>query len=129
MLRLRPRPDSETGADEIMPKPEQLRCPPTGTARRRWRSCRETGDGGRGDGVRCSAFTAGGPRAQTAAPEPRSLTMEEALARPGAPTRTLVVERARLAGARTNIEQAWAALFPVVTAQGKYTHNYKNATS
>ena len=30
--------------------------------------------------------------------------------------------------AQTNTEQAWAALFPIITAQGKYTHNYKNAT-
>src|SRR5581483_655106 len=37
--------------------------------------------------------------------------------------RSLVVERARLAQAQTNIEQAWAALFPTITAQGKYTHN------
>ncbi|HVV51829.1 MAG TPA: TolC family protein [Polyangia bacterium] len=32
-----------------------------------------------------------------------------------------------MAAAHTNIEQAWSALFPTVTAQGKYTHNYKNA--
>ena len=37
--------------------------------------------------------------------------------------RSLIVERARLAQAQTNIEQAWAALFPTITAQGKYTHN------
>ena len=33
---------------------------------------------------------------------------------------------AKLAQAQTNVEQAWAALFPTIAAQGKYTHNYKN---
>jgi outer membrane protein TolC len=67
-------------------------------------------------------------RAQTAAPAPRELTMEQALAMARHANKNLVVERARLAQAHTNIEQAWSALFPVVTAQGKYTRNYKNAT-
>jgi outer membrane protein TolC len=66
-------------------------------------------------------------RAQTASPEPRPLTMDEALAMAKRANKNLVVERARLAQAHTNIEQAWSALFPVVTAQGKYTRNYKNA--
>ncbi len=66
--------------------------------------------------------------AQAASPEPRSLTMDEALAMAKRANKNLVVERARLAQAHTNIEQAWAALFPVVTAQGKFTRNYKNAT-
>ena len=70
------------------------------------------------------AFT----RAQTAAPAPRQLTMDDALAMAKHANKNLVVERARLAQAHTNIEQAWSALFPVVTAQGKYTRNYKNAT-
>ena len=42
--------------------------------------------------------------------------------------RTWSVEKARLAGRRRTSEAAWAALFPTITAQGKYTHNYKNAT-
>ena len=67
-------------------------------------------------------------RADTAAPAPRELTMEQALAMAKRANKNLVVERARLAAAHTNIEQAWAALFPVVTAQGRYTRNYKNAT-
>ena len=67
-------------------------------------------------------------RAQTPAPAPRELTMEQALAMARRANKNLVVERARLAQAHTNIEQAWSALFPVVTAQGKYTRNYKNAT-
>ncbi len=66
--------------------------------------------------------------AETAGRQPRALTMEEALAMAKRANKNLVVERARLAQAHTNIEQAWAALFPVVTAQGKFTRNYKNAT-
>ena len=54
--------------------------------------------------------------------------MDDALAMAKRANKNLVVERARLAQAHTNIEQAWSALFPVVTAQGKYTRNYKNAT-
>ncbi len=67
-------------------------------------------------------------RAQTAAPAPRELTMEQALAMAKRANKNLVVERARLAAAHTNIEQAWSALFPVVAAQGRFTRNYKNAT-
>ena len=51
------------------------------------------------------------------------LTLDQALAMARKRNRSLVVERARLAQAQTNIEQAWAALFPTITAQGKYTHN------
>ncbi|HET6147956.1 MAG TPA: TolC family protein [Polyangia bacterium] len=51
------------------------------------------------------------------------LTLEQALAMGRKRSRSLIVERARLAQAQTSIEQAWAALFPTVTAQGKYTHN------
>jgi outer membrane protein TolC len=64
--------------------------------------------------------------AQTAAP-PRELTLDDALAMAKRVNRSLIAERAHLAQAQTNVEQAWAALFPVVTAQGKYTRNYKNA--
>jgi outer membrane protein TolC len=65
---------------------------------------------------------------QPGAPAGRALTLDQALANAKRANRTLAVEKARLAGARTNVEQAWSALFPIVTAQGKYTHNYKNAT-
>jgi outer membrane protein TolC len=67
------------------------------------------------------------PGPAVAAAPPRELTLDEALAMAKRANRSLVAERARLAGARTNIEQAWAALFPTVTAQGKYTRNYKEA--
>jgi outer membrane protein TolC len=76
--------------------------------------------------VALSALAPALTRAESAAP--RQLTMDEALAMAKRANRNLVVERARLAQAHTNIEQAWSALFPVVTAQGKYTRNYKNAT-
>jgi outer membrane protein TolC len=74
-----------------------------------------------------SALAPAVTHADTAAPAPRPLTMDEALAMAKRANKNLVVERARLAAAHTNIEQAWAALFPVVTAQGKFTRNYKNA--
>jgi outer membrane protein TolC len=63
-----------------------------------------------------------------AAGAPRDLTMEQALAMARRANKNLVVSRAQLAAAHTNIEQAWATLFPVVTTQGKFTRNYKNAT-
>jgi outer membrane protein TolC len=59
---------------------------------------------------------------------PRELRMLEALAMAKRANKNIVVAKAQLAAAHTNIEQAWAALFPVVTAQGRYTRNYKNAT-
>ena len=62
--------------------------------------------------------------AQTA---PRDLTLDDALAAARRANRTLTAEKAHLAAAETAVEQAWSALFPVVTAQGKYTHNYKEA--
>jgi outer membrane protein TolC len=57
----------------------------------------------------------------------RTLTLDQALALARKANRTLAVTRAQLAQAATNIEQAWSVLFPVITAQGKYTHNYKQA--
>ncbi len=56
-------------------------------------------------------------------PAPVELTLEQALAQARKRNHSLAVDRARLAQAQTNIEQAWAALFPTVAAQGKYTHN------
>jgi len=61
------------------------------------------------------------------APAGRDLTLDQALAAARRANRQLAVNRAQLAGVQTNVEQAWAALFPVVTAQGKYTRNYKEA--
>ena len=67
-----------------------------------------------------------GQPAQAQEPEPtKTLTLEDALAIARKRNRNLAVERARLVQAQTNIEQGWAALFPTVAAQGKYTHNYK----
>jgi len=67
------------------------------------------------------------PAVQPATPAGRDLTLDQALAEARRANRQLVVNRAQLAGVRTNIEQAWSALFPVITAQGKYTRNYKEA--
>jgi outer membrane protein TolC len=54
---------------------------------------------------------------------PRGLTLEQALEAARKANRNLVVERARLAQAQTTVEQAWATLFPTVSALGKYTRN------
>jgi outer membrane protein TolC len=54
-----------------------------------------------------------------------TLTLDQVLSQAKQRNRTLVVERARLEQAQTNIEQAWGVLFPTVSAQGKYSHNYK----
>src|SRR5687768_8296474 len=56
----------------------------------------------------------------------RVLTLEQALEMARKRNRNLVVERARLAQVRTNVEQAWAALFPRVAAEGRYSRNYKH---
>ncbi len=61
--------------------------------------------------------------AEPAAPAEPVLTLDGALAKARQANRTLVVERARLAQVRTNLELAWSALFPTLAAQGKYTRN------
>jgi outer membrane protein TolC len=58
-------------------------------------------------------------RAQTV----RELSLDQALAMARKANRTLAAERAHLAQAQTNIEVAWAVLFPTVSTQGKYTRN------
>lgn len=55
----------------------------------------------------------------------RELTLDDALANARRANKNIVAERARLAQAQTNIEQAWSVLLPTITAQGKYTRNYK----
>jgi outer membrane protein TolC len=62
-------------------------------------------------------------RAAEGAAAPITLTLDQALAMARKRSHSLVVERARLAQAQTNIEQAWSSLFPTLAAQGKYTHN------
>ncbi len=54
-----------------------------------------------------------------------TLTLEQTLRMARAHNRALTVEQAKLLQAQTNVEQGWAALFPTVAAQGKYSHNYK----
>jgi outer membrane protein TolC len=64
-----------------------------------------------------------GTGAARAEESPGVLTLERALATARKANRSLVVERAHLAQARTNLEMAWSALFPTVAAQGRYTRN------
>jgi outer membrane protein TolC len=58
-----------------------------------------------------------------AEPVAQEMTLEQALSMARRANRSLLVERARLAQAQTNLDLAWAALFPTVAAQGKYTRN------
>jgi outer membrane protein len=60
--------------------------------------------------------------------ETRVLTLDQALAMARRTNRTVLAERERLAQARTNLEQAWAVLFPTVLAQGRYTRNNISAS-
>jgi outer membrane protein TolC len=55
----------------------------------------------------------------------RTLTLDDALALARANNRDLQVGRARLAEAEAGIAVARAALMPTASAQGKFTHNYK----
>jgi len=73
------------------------------------------------------ALLTAAPAARAQQPEAPTLTLtlEQALTTARQRNRTLTVERARLLQAQTNVEQGWAALFPTVAAQGRYSHNYK----
>jgi len=55
----------------------------------------------------------------------RVLTLDEALRITRQRSRDLLAARARQEQADTGVEQAWSSLLPTVSAQGKYTHNYK----
>ncbi len=54
-----------------------------------------------------------------------TLKLDQALQMAMRRNRNLTVERTRLTQAQVAVDQAWAALFPTVAAQGRYTHNYK----
>jgi outer membrane protein len=71
------------------------------------------------------ATMAASATARAAADAGAPITLDQALALARKNNHSLVVERARLAEAQTNVEQAWTALFPTLAAQGKYTRNYK----
>ncbi len=60
-----------------------------------------------------------------ASADERLLTLPDVLAIARRQSRDLVAARARLAQAATSVEQAWSALLPTASAQGKFTHNYK----
>src|SRR5215813_2334803 len=55
----------------------------------------------------------------------RVLTLAEALRIARAQSRDVAAARSRREQADTGIQQTWSALLPTLTAQGKYTHNYK----
>jgi OMF family outer membrane factor len=60
-----------------------------------------------------------------AAPGPGTvITLDEALALAKKNNHGIAAEKSKLAAAQTNIETAWAALFPTIAAQGRYTRNY-----
>jgi outer membrane protein TolC len=71
----------------------------------------------------CPAFERSAEAHVEAQATPRVLTLDDALTMARRRNRALVVEQARLAQAQTSVDQAWAALFPTVVAQGKYTRN------
>ncbi|HEX8952406.1 MAG TPA: TolC family protein [Polyangia bacterium] len=58
----------------------------------------------------------------------RTLALDEALQTAHRNNRDLKQAKARVAQAHAGVLTAWSALLPVVTAQGKYTHNYKEVT-
>ncbi len=64
--------------------------------------------------------------AQTSAAE-RTLHLDEVLARAKAGNRDLKAAAARVDQSRSQITQAWAALLPLLIAQGRYTHNNKSS--
>jgi outer membrane protein/protease secretion system outer membrane protein len=75
-----------------------------------------------------TTLVAAGPVAQAVAQESGpTLTLEQALQMGRKRNRSVIAERAKLLQAQTSVEQGWAALFPTVAAQGKYTHNNAKA--
>ncbi|MGZ3405984.1 MAG: TolC family protein [Polyangia bacterium] len=58
----------------------------------------------------------------------RTLALDEALATAHRNNRDLRAAKARVAQAHAGVLTAWSALLPIVTMQGKYTHNYKEVT-
>ena len=66
--------------------------------------------------------------APSAARAQRTLALDEALAIAHRNNRDLRQAKARIAQAHAGVLSAWSALLPIVSAQGKYTHNYKEVT-
>lgn len=67
------------------------------------------------------------PQADAARPG-RALTIAEALSVAHKNNRDLAQAKARVEQAHAGVLQAWVALLPQVSLQGKYTHNYKEVT-
>ena len=55
----------------------------------------------------------------------RTLSIDEALQVAHQNNRDLQQAKARVEQAHAAVQQAWSALLPTVSAQGKYTHNYR----
>jgi outer membrane protein TolC len=55
----------------------------------------------------------------------RVLRLDDALRIARAQSRELAAAKSRREQAQAGVEQAWSALLPNVSAQGRYTHNYK----
>lgn len=66
--------------------------------------------------------------APAAARAQRTMALDEALAVAHRNNRDLKQAKARIAQAHAGVLTAWSALLPIVSAQGKYTHNYKEVT-
>ncbi len=66
--------------------------------------------------------------APSAARAQRTLALDEALAIAHRNNRDLKQAKARIAQAHAGVLTAWSSLLPIVSAQGKYTHNYKEVT-
>ena len=58
----------------------------------------------------------------------RTMALDEALSTAHRNNRDLRAAKARIDQAHAGVLTAWVALLPVVTAQGKYTHNYREVT-
>ena len=79
--------------------------------------------------VAAALASAAGPVVQAAAAEEGpTVTLDQALQMARRRNRSVIAERARLMQAQASVDQGWAALFPTVSAQGKYTHNNAEAT-
>ena len=84
-----------------------------------------------GTSVRAQGLGARGAAPSGAAMAPatmKELTLDEALALARRANVNLVAERAHLAQAQTNVEQAWSQLLPTLALQGKYGHNSKEVS-
>ena len=132
LFRIRKRPDSETGADEIMGPapgcPRGQRAPCSCSCARRGCILNRGTSAASLAVVLALAIVTAPARAATVAAE-RELTLDDALALAKKRNKSLVAERAKVAQAQTNLSSAWARLLPTIAAQGKYTRNTPSSIS